>query len=91
MLKKACEIFSEIKEPIQDLYLSKFNIYCLINNNKRDEAQLLIDLQLELGIADKFFNKKIDYLMGYNTEPANRSFRKNNFRFSFISQNKSRI
>jgi len=69
-VKKACEIFSEIKEPIQDLYLSKFNIYCLINNNKREEAQLLIDLQLELGISDKFFNKKIDYLMGYNTEPA---------------------
>src|SRR6056300_273230 len=69
-VEKACEIFSKINEPIQDLYLSKFNIYCLINNNKRDEAQLLIDLQLELGIADKFFNKKIDYLMGYNTEPA---------------------
>jgi hypothetical protein len=69
-VKKACEIFSEIKEPIQDLYLSKFNIYCLINNNKRDEAQLLIDLQSELGIADKFFNKKIDYLMGYNMEPV---------------------
>jgi hypothetical protein len=69
-VKKACEIFSEIKEPIQDLYLSKFNIYCLINNNKRDEAQLLIDLQLELGIADKFFNQKIDYLMGYNIEPV---------------------
>jgi len=69
-VKKACEIFSKIKEPIQDLYLSKFNIYCLINNNKRDEAQLLIDLQLELGIADKFFIKKIDYLLGYNTKPA---------------------
>ena len=69
-VKKACEIFSKINEPIQDLYLSKFNIYCLINNNKRDEAQLLIDLQLELGIADKFFIQKIDYLMGYNTEPA---------------------
>ena len=69
-VKKACEIFSKIKEPIQDLYLSKYNIYCLINNNKRDEAQLLIDLQLESGIADKFFNQKIDYLMGYNTEPA---------------------
>jgi len=68
-VKKACEIFSKIKEPIQDLYLSKFNIYCLINDNKRNEAQLLIDLQLESGIADKFFNQKIDYLMGYNTEP----------------------
>jgi len=69
-VKKACEIFSEIKEPIQDLYLSKFNIYCLINNNKREEAQLLIDLQSELGSVNKFFNQKIDYLMGYNTEPA---------------------
>ena len=68
-VKKACEIFSKIKEPIQDLYLSKFNIYCLINNNKRDEAQLLIDLQLESGITDNFFNQKIDYFMGYNTEP----------------------
>jgi len=67
-VKKACEIFSEIKEPIQDLYLSKFNIYCLINNNKRNEAQLLIDLQSELGITDQFFNEKINYLMGYNTE-----------------------
>ncbi|WP_415284775.1 hypothetical protein [Candidatus Pelagibacter sp. Uisw_130] len=69
-VKKACEIFSEIKEPIQDLYLSKFNIYCLINNNKRNEAQLFIDLQSELGIADQFFDKKINYLMGYNAEPA---------------------
>ena len=68
-VKKACEIFSKIKEPIQNLYLSNFNIYCLINNNKRDEAQLLIDLQSELGVTDKFFNKKIDYLMGYSTEP----------------------
>ena len=68
-VKKACEIFSRIKEPIEDLYLSKFNIYCLINNNKREEAQLLIDLQSELGISDKFFDKKINYLMGYSTEP----------------------
>ena len=69
-VKKACDIFSEIKVSIQDLYLFKFNIYCLINNDKRDEAQLLIDLQSELGIVDKFFNKKINYLMGYNTGPA---------------------
>ena len=68
-VKKACEIFSKIEDSIQDDYLSKFNIYCLINNNKREEAQMLIDLQSELGITDNFFNKKIDYLMGYNTEP----------------------
>ncbi|WP_415320932.1 hypothetical protein ABXT63_00280 [Candidatus Pelagibacter sp. Uisw_092] len=68
-IKKACEIFSEIKEPIEDLYLSKFNIYCLINNNKREEAQLLMDLKRELGFSDKFFDKKISYLMGYSNEP----------------------
>ena len=29
---------------------------------------MLIDLQTELGVTDKFFNKKINYLMGYSTE-----------------------
>ena len=30
-VKKVCKIFSKIKNSIQDNYLSKFNIYCLIN------------------------------------------------------------
>ncbi len=69
-VKKACEIFSEIKDPIEDVYLSKFNIYCLIHNNKKEEAQLLIDLKKELNdFNDKFFEKKINYLMGYTNEP----------------------
>jgi hypothetical protein len=67
-VKKSCEIFSKIKEPIQDEYLSKFNIYCLINNNKREEAQLLLDLMKELGFENKFYEKKIDYLMGYSSQ-----------------------
>ena len=69
-IKKACEIFSRIKDPIENTYLSKFNIYCLLNNNKKEEAQLLIDLKKELGeFEDKFYEKKINYLMGYNNEP----------------------
>ena len=69
-VKKACEIFSEIKDSIEDVYLSKFNIYCLIHNNKKEEAQLLIDLKKELNdFNDKFFEKKINYLMGYSNEP----------------------
>ena len=69
-VKKACEIFSEIKDSIEDVYLSKFNIYCLIHNNKKEEAQLLIDLKKELNdFDDKFFEKKINYLMGYTNEP----------------------
>ena len=69
-VKKACEIFSEIKDSIEDGYLSKFNIYCLIHNNKKEEAQLQIDLKKELNdFNDKFFEKKINYLMGYTNEP----------------------
>ena len=29
-VEKACEIFSKNLKPINDIYLSKFNIYCLI-------------------------------------------------------------
>ena len=32
-LKKSCEIFLKNTEPINDTYLSKFNIYCLFNLN----------------------------------------------------------
>ena len=67
-INKSCEIFSKIKKPITNEYLSKFNIYCLINNNKIEEAQLLIDLKKELGFEDKFYEKKINYLMGYESE-----------------------
>jgi hypothetical protein len=67
-IKKACEIFSKIEGEIEDDYLSKFNIYCLINNNKKEEAQLLFDLKKELGFKDKFYETKIAYLMGYSDE-----------------------
>ena len=68
-IKRACEIFSNIKDSIQDDYLSRFNIYCLINNNKKNEAQLLLDLKKERGFKNKFYESKIDYLMGYVNEP----------------------
>ena len=51
---------------MKDDYLSKFSIYCLINKNKKEEAQLFYDLKKELGFNDIFFEKKFDYLMGYN-------------------------
>ena len=68
-IKKTCEIFSKIKDPIQDEYLSKFNIYCLINNNKKGEAQLLLDLKKELGFKDEFYERKLNFLMGYSDKP----------------------
>ena len=53
-LKKACDIFSDNSKPITDEYLSKFNIYCLIDKGKPEEAQLILDLKKELGFEDKY-------------------------------------
>jgi len=68
-VQKACEIFSEINYEIENEYLSQFNIYCLINNQKIEEAQLLIDLKKETGFKNKFFESKINYLMGFEDKP----------------------
>jgi len=67
-VKKSCEIFSKIKEPLENEYLSKFNIYCLINYGQKDEAQLILDLKKELGFKDDYFENKINYLFGYIEE-----------------------
>ena len=67
-VKKSCEIFSKIKEPLEEEYLSKFNLYCLINYGKNEEAQLILDLKKELGFKDDYFENKIYYLFGYIEE-----------------------
>jgi len=64
-IDKACSVFSKNNELITDEYLSKFNIYCLIKNNKREEAQLILDLKKETGFKDEYFEKKINYLLRY--------------------------
>jgi hypothetical protein len=75
-LKKSCEIFSKIKEPLEDEYLSKFNLYCLINYGKNEEAQLILDLKKELGFQDEYYENKINYLFGYLDE-ANKDVSEN--------------
>ena len=64
-IKKSCEFFSKISEPIEDDYLSKFHLYCLINYGKKEEAQLILDLKKELGFKDDYYENKINYLFGY--------------------------
>ena len=64
-LGKACEIFDKINFQINDDYISKFKVYCLINSNKNDEAQLHFDLLQESGFVDNYFEKVFYYLMGY--------------------------
>ena len=65
-LGKACDIFNKINFEINDDYVSKFKIYCLINSNKNEEAQLHFDLLKEYGFSDIFFEKKFAYLAGYD-------------------------
>ena len=67
-VEKACNVFDIVQEGISDHYLSKYEIYCLINKNKKEEAQLLFDLKKELGFNDSFFEEKFDFLMGYIPE-----------------------
>ena len=66
--EKACNIFSGNLKPITDEYLSKFNIYCLINAGKTEEASLILDLKKEQGFKDKYFEKKIEYILGYTSK-----------------------
>ena len=67
-LEQACGIFSKNTEPLNDEYLSKFKIYCLVKFDKKEEAQLILDLKKELGFSDKYFEEKINYLLGYSSK-----------------------
>ena len=64
-IKKACEIFSKNLKPINDDYLTRFNIYCLIKDGKDEEAQLIYDLKKEMGFKNEYFENKISYLFKY--------------------------
>jgi len=65
-IKKACDIFSKNIEPIENEYLYKFSIYCLIESGKVDEAQINLDLRKESGFNDDYFENKINFILGYN-------------------------
>ena len=63
-IKAACEKINFIDPKIKNNYLEKFSIYCLIHNDQKEEAQLILDLLIEEGLKDKFYENKINYLLG---------------------------
>ena len=69
-LENACRIFKDMI-LFNDNYLTKFKIYCFINESKNEEAQLVFDLMQESGFYDEFFEKKFNILMGYVMEQDN--------------------
>ena len=67
-LREACKKIDLIDKDIKDLYLDQFKVICLINNNKKNEAQLFLDLLREQKAPSKFFDDKIDYLLGVSNK-----------------------
>ena len=65
-IKEGCQKIKFIDAKIKDAYLEKFKIYCLIFNNKKSEAQLLLDLLREQKQTDEFYNDKINFLLGFS-------------------------
>ena len=69
---------------MQNNYLDKFTIYCLINDDRKDEAQMLFELLKERGLKDKFFENKINFLLGV-TETASQKVLDNNLLNFYLS------
>ena len=75
-LENACSIFNEIN-LLNDDYLTKFKIYCLINENRTEEAKLQFDLIKELDFNDEFFEKKYNFIIGYTSDDEKQISEKN--------------
>ena len=86
-IKSACEKINFIDSRVQNNYLEKFTIYCLINNDQKEEAQLVFDLLLEGGLKDKFYEDKINYLLGIKNNTDQKILDNNllNFHLSSIT------
>ena len=63
-IKSACEKINFIDKKMQNKYLDKFIVYCLLYNDQKDEAQLIFDLLKEGGFKDNFFENKFNFLIG---------------------------
>ena len=88
-IKSACDKTSFIDKSIQNDYLDKFVVYCLINNDRKNEAQLIFDLLKERGLEDKFFENKINFLLGFTDNTSEKIIDNNllNFYLSHITKN----
>ena len=82
---EGCKKADFINKEIKDKYLEKFRIYCLVLNEKKEEAQLNFDLLREEGRSDKFFDDKILFLLGMKDEPNNKISDKNLLNFYLSS------
>ena len=86
-IKEGCKKIGFIDAKIKEAYLEKFKIYCLVFNNKNSEAQLLLDLLREQNQSSKFYDDKINFLLGITKKTSDKINEKNllNFYLSSIT------
>ena len=84
-IKNGCDKIQFIDTSIKDAYLEKFKIYCLVFNNKNSEAQLLLNLLREQNQSDKYFDDKINFLLGITSKTTNKINEKNLLNFYLSS------
>jgi len=63
-ITQACEKINLISNVVKDAYLDQFRILCFIKNGKQVEAQLVHDLLKEFKLSNKFFDNKVNFLLG---------------------------
>ena len=84
-ISSACDKVKLLNKDAKDFYLEKFNIVCLINQNREDEASLYFDMLIERGLEDKFFEDKINFLLGI-TSKTTQKINDKNLLYFYLSQ-----
>ena len=86
-IKSACDKINFMDKMVENNYLEKFKVYCLVNNDQKEEAQLHMDLMLEKGFKDNFFEEKINFLLGITDNTSKKILDNNllNFYLSHIT------
>ena len=86
-IKEGCKKIRFIDAEIKDSYLEKFKIYCLVFDDKKPEAQLLLDLLREQNQSSKFYDDKINFVLGVTDKTSEKINEKNllNFYLSSIT------
>tara|TARA_B100000029_G_scaffold440918_1_gene458356 strand:+ start:722 stop:2455 length:1734 start_codon:yes stop_codon:yes gene_type:complete len=83
-IKSACDKIKFMDKEVQNDYLEKFSVYCLIHEDRKNEAQLVYDLLKERGLKDSFFENKINFLLGI-TEKSNEKILDDNLLNFYLS------
>ena len=81
---ESCKKVNFISKEIKDSYLEKFKIYCLVFNNKKNQASLLYDILKEQDQSDAFFDDKINFLLGV-TNQTNQKIKDDNLLNFYLS------